>query len=113
MNDQLHWFAPITFSKGSDGKTQIMKMGGVASTTDKDEQGESLQPKGYDIKYFKENGLMNWNHQTGKDPLAYIGRPTRVEITKKGLELDCELFNTNPRAKQVYQLAEILKAQGV
>jgi hypothetical protein len=92
----------------------IMKMQGIASTTSKDSDGENLNPKGYELDYFLDKGFMNWNHQTNTDPLAIVGRPTEAKITKGNeLGIGFKLFGSNPRAKEVYRLGEILEEQGL
>lgn len=114
INNDLSFFAPITLTKGTDAKGQkVLRLGGIASTSREDADGEFLNPGGFDLDFFLKKGFMNWNHQTGKDPLAYVGKPTKGEITTKGLEIECELFANNPKALQVYQLGEVLEANGM
>lgn len=113
QEDNFKFFAPIHISKGKDGKgATVMKMKGVASTSTEDSDKESLDPNGFDLKYFLDHGYMNWNHQTNKNPLSIIGRPTSAKINKGKMEIECELFDYNPLAKDVYKLAEILEKQG-
>jgi len=112
--DDLRFFAPIDISKGKNKEgVEVMKIAGIASTSRQDSDGEFLNPKGFDIDYFMKKGFLNWNHETSKNPLSYIGRPTKGEITNRGFEIEGELFANNPKAKQVYQLGEILKSNGM
>lgn len=96
----------ITKSKGKDGKI-TMKVGGLASTSTTDMDGESLESSGLDISYLKNKGIINWNHN--KSPNAIIGEPTSATISKAGLHVECELYPDNDLAKQVYSLAETLE----
>ena len=106
-------FAPVHLVKGTDAQgNKKMRLAGIASTSSKDADGEYLDPNGFELDYFMKYGYMNWNHQTSKDPLSLIGKPTEAVKKAEGLYVDCELFENNPRAKEVYQLAEILEAQG-
>lgn len=112
-NDTIKMFAPVHLVKGKDSSGKnVMRMEGIASTSSKDADGEFLDPNGFELDYFLKYGFMNWNHQTSKDPLALIGKPTEAVKKAEGLFVGCELFDNSPRAKEVYQLAEILEAQG-
>jgi len=114
QEDNFNLFAPINFIKGKDSKgNTLMKMSGIASTSSKDADDEFLDPKGFELDYFLNFGYMNWNHQSNKNPLAIIGKPTSAKISKGQMILECELFNHNPLAKDVYKLAEVLKTQGL
>ena len=99
--------------KDSNGNV-IMKMQGIASTASKDSDNETLDPSGYVLDYFLDKGFMNWNHQTNTDPLAIVGRPTEAKITKGNeLGIGFKLFGSNPRAKEVYKLGELLEKEGL
>jgi hypothetical protein len=91
---------------GKDGKKKL-KVGGIASTSTKDLDGESLDPNGFDLSYFQNKGIVNWNHN--KSPDAVIGEPTEVKLTEKGLYVEAELYADNPLANSVYSLAETLQ----
>lgn len=91
---------------GKDGKKKL-KVGGIASTNTKDLDGESLDPNGFDLSYFQNKGIVNWNHN--KSPDAVIGEPTDVKLTDKGLYVEAELYADNPLANSVYSLAETLQ----
>lgn len=109
MSENFRFWVPLdTINKSTDkeGRT-IMKVGGIASTKTKDMDGESLDPEGFDISYLKNKGIVNWNHN--KSPNAIIGEPTKANITKAGLHVECELYPDNPLANQVYELAETLE----
>ena len=113
LNDNFSFFTPIQLEKGkSEAGVTVMKMKGIASTNSKDEDGEVLDPNGFDLSYFMKSGYMNWNHQTNQNPLAIIGRPTKSSIENGQMKLECELFDYNPLAKDVYKLGEVLQKSG-
>lgn len=109
MSNFRFWVPLDTIEKATDEKTGkvVMRLGGIASTGRKDTDGEDLDPEGFDISYLKERGIVNWNHN--KSPEAIIGEPTKAEITKKGLHIECELYPDSELANKVYQLATTLK----
>ena len=112
--DNFKFFAPVELIKGKNKEgVTVMKMQGIASTGAQDSDKEFLNPKGFELDYFMKHGFMNWNHQTNKNPLAIIGRPTEASVVKGKLNLSCELFDHNPLAKDVYKLAEVLSSQGL
>jgi hypothetical protein len=114
-NNSIRTWIPVSLSKGKDGngkETTKMKIGGLASTARQDDDGEILDPNGFELDYFLESGYLNWNHQAIKDPSAIIGKPTVAEKTEKGLVIEGELFNSE-KAKQVYALAETLSEHGL
>jgi hypothetical protein len=107
--NNFRFFIPIdSFKKAKDatGKT-VMKMAGIASTKRRDTDGEVLHPNGFDISYLKEKGIVNWNHD--RSPDAIIGEPAVAEIRKEGLFIESLLYPESKKAKQVYNLAEVLK----
>lgn len=112
--DPIH--IPIKLTKGVDknGKA-TMKMNGVLSTTSKDDDGQHLNPAGFDMSDFMSQGFMNWHHQSNKNPMAIIGRPTghTLDKGKNEMNIDFELFPENPMAQQAYQLQEVLEANGL
>lgn len=110
QNSDFKFFMPLEISKGKDASgKEVMKIGGIASTADKDSDGEVLEPEGFDLGYFLKNGFINWHHQSKTNPAAVIGEPTKAEITEKGLYIEGELYKDSPVAKQVWDLAQTLE----
>lgn len=108
MDKNFRFWVPLsTIEKSGTGAIKSMKVGGIASTSKKDMDGESLDPNGFDLSYFKNKGIVNWNHN--KSPDAIIGEPTTAKLTKDGLYVEAELYPDNALAKSVYQLAETLQ----
>jgi len=113
-NNNFSFFSKVKLSKGDDEKSTKMIVSGIASTGSKDADGEFLDPKGFELDYFLDKGFINWNH--GKSPLErVIGKPLikGTEIKDGNMVLTCELFPQSELAKEVYQLGEILEAQGL
>lgn len=88
---------------------QLMKLGGIASTSDEDSDGEFLDPKGFDIKPLLESGMVNWHHQAKGQPATIIGEPTKAEIRPEGLYIETELYPSSKIACDVWELAETLE----
>lgn len=108
MEKNFRFWMPLNLiEKGGEDGNKKLKVGGIASTSKKDLDGEVLDPNGFDLSYFKNKGIVNWNHN--KSPDAIIGEPTDVKLTKEGLYVEAELYPDNPLAKSVYSLAETLQ----
>lgn len=109
MQDDFNFHVPIQFVKSGDGENPEMILAGIASTADKDRQGEMLIPDGFDYTYLKNHGYINWHHQLSKNPEAIIGEPTKVELRKgKGLYIEAKLYSDSDMAKKAYELAQVL-----
>lgn len=114
-NGSFRIFVPAELVKAkSQGGKKKMILKGVASTAVVDSQGESLDPNGFDISYLLKHGYINWDHQSKKDPLSLIGRPTaNTKIEKGQMLIEAELFEDNPRAVDAFQLQGILEKAGL
>lgn len=113
-NSTIRFDAVLQLVKAGEGQSKVMKMRGIASTPSLDADGEYLDPNGFDVSYFLKYGYMNWNHQTNKDPLALVGRPTSAKVNSKGqLEIEFYLFPDSVKAQQIYELQKLLEAQGM
>lgn len=109
MNNNFRFWIPLDkIKKSKDDKgNPVMKLGGMASTSRRDTDGESLDPSNFDIDYLKEKGIVNWNHN--KSPDAVIGEPTKVEKRNGGLYVESMLYPDNALSKSVWELAETLE----
>lgn len=111
MKSNFKFFVPIdSFEKAKDdnGK-RIMKIKGVASTTDEDTDGEFMDPNGFQLDYFTDYGFLNWHHQVKNNPLAIVGEPTKAVIKNNQFHVEGFLYDENPLAKQIYDLGEVLQ----
>lgn len=86
-----------------------MVLGGIASTADKDADGEYLDPKGFDINPLLTSGLVNWHHQAKGQPATIIGEPRKAEIRKEGLYIETVLYPSSKIAHDVWELAQTLE----
>lgn len=109
-NNDFKFFVPIEISKAKTASgEQVMKIGGIASTMDKDTDEEILDPNGFDLSYFLNQGYLNWNHQAKDNPAAIVGEPTKAEIRNNQLYIEGILYNENPLAQKVWDLANTIK----
>jgi len=113
-NDNFKFFIPLEFEKAKNSKTgqEDMCIKGIASTADRDSDGEILDPSGFELDYFLKNGFVNWHHQSKNDPNAVIGEPTKASITKGGLYIEALLYKDSELAKKVWDLAQTLEKSG-
>src|SRR5574344_2080670 len=88
---------------------RIMRLGGIASTSDEDSDGEFLDPKGFDIKPLIISGMVNWHHQAKEHPDTIIGEPSKAEIRPEGLYLETDLYPSSKVACDVWELANTLE----
>ncbi|HNQ21397.1 MAG TPA: hypothetical protein PKI46_10085, partial [Bacteroidales bacterium] len=108
--DNFKFFVPLEIEKAKDSQgNEVMKIAGIASTADRDSDGEVLDPSGFDLSYFMNNGFINWHHQAKDKPEAIIGEPTKAEIRKEGLYVEGLLYPESKLAKQVFDLAKGLE----
>ena len=107
---RFKFWCPVEISKAKDkdGK-EVMRLGGIASTMDKDADGEFLDPSGFDISDFKKSGVVNWHHQAKNSPATIIGEPRKAEVRKDGFYVETDLYPTSELAREVYELAEVLQ----
>lgn len=109
--ERFKFWCPIEKSQDLDPTTgePVMKLGGIASTSDEDSDGEFLDPKGFDIKPLLESGMVNWHHQAKGQPATIIGEPTKAEIRPEGLYIETTLYPSSQVAHDVWNLAQTLE----
>lgn len=103
----------IEIEKSEDNNSTTSRkiiIGGWASTSALDFQGEEVDPLGIDDSYFKENGWIDWEHD--KDEI--IGTPTANCFTdaEKGLYVEAVLFADNPHVQKMLQITDNLDKVG-
>ncbi len=111
MEKKFQFFADsisIEKAKDKDGN-EIMRLGGIASTKDKDADGEFLDPAGFDTSYFENEGVVNWHHGAKSNPETIIGEPSKVEMRPEGMYVEVDLYKDSPMGKKVYDLAKVLE----
>lgn len=110
-DDKFSFWCPIgRIEKATDEAGEpVMRIGGIASTMDKDADGEYLDPTGFDVDPLKKSGMVNWHHQAKNSPAAIIGEPSKVELRPEGLWIESDLYASSPMACEVYELAKTLE----
>ena len=99
--------------KGEDGKNiEKMTIAGVASTTDRDADGEVIDPNGMELQYFLQKGHINWEHLGHYDPSAIIGYPVGAEIKDDKLHIKAELYPENEIAVKAFKLMKAMNKAG-
>lgn len=93
--------------KNKDGKRWIC---GIASTADKDLQGEIVEQSGLDLSYFLKHGYLNNDHKPGF--ANKVGQPTEAKLTKDGLWIKGFLFKNHSVADEIWELMNSLDASG-
>ena len=113
IEDKFKFWCPIEKAKETiiDPTTgeEVMRLGGIASTSDEDSDGEFLDPKGFDIKPLLESGMVNWHHQAKGQPATIIGEPSKAEIRPEGLYIETDLYPSSKIACDVWELAQVLE----
>lgn len=107
--EKFRFWCPLDISKAKneDGE-EVMRLGGIASTMDKDADGEFLDPSGFDIADFKKSGVVNWHHQSKNSPATIIGEPHKAEVRTEGFYVETDLYPSSELAQEVYALAQTL-----
>ena len=113
IEDKFKFWCPIekaqeTIIDPTTGE-EVMRLGGIASTSDEDSDGEFLDPKGFDIKPLLESGMVNWHHQAKGQPATIIGEPSKAEIRPEGLYIETDLYPSSKIACDVWELAQVLE----
>lgn len=88
----------IKSSKAEDG---VIRITGMASTSDTDRIGDIIEPRAWKegLKNFSKNPILLFNHDYNKP----VGKVTDWSITDKGLEITGEISKA---AKKLYKLIE-------
>lgn len=98
-------FIPAELEKGNqDGEWRIR---GLASTSNKDRQGEIVSQDGLDLSpIFKKRAVFNDNHKPGIENV--VGIIDGAKKTEQGLVLEGRLFKNHDKAKAIYQIMNSL-----
>lgn len=105
--------AELLEKSGDENSSDKMTIGGIASTMDKDTDGEFLDPNGFDLTYFLTQGTVNWNHKSKDNPDMVIGEPVKAEIVPgKGLYVEASLYPDSDMAKKVWKLMKVMNKSG-
>lgn len=119
--ETIHFFMPFEKSfvdlaganleKGvKDSNPYSWKIGGLASSNDKDLDGEYIEPTAFDTDYLVRFGFFNNDHQKG--PEHKVGIPTKAVVTDRGLWVEGYLLKDIPAAQGIYRLMQTLAKGG-
>ena len=117
MSESFNFWTPISsIRKGGDGRPEDMLIEGIASTNEKDADGEHLDPRGFELGELLSKGYFNWHHDIS-EPSCIIGEPLQAEVKEldngyHGLFIKGRLYVGNKKAEQVYSLAKALEKSG-
>lgn len=115
QEDKFSIFIPIEIEKSNktgEERYDNMRFKGIASNPNlgDDKQGQWLDPSGFSLKQFLEEGSINWHHRWKDKPTAIIGEPTAARITKANeLYIEGKLYKDSTLAREVYDTAEIME----
>lgn len=101
--ERFHFWMPVEVIKKSEGERIIQ---GIASTPDRDLQGEVVMQNGIDYGYFMKKGWINDDHNKG--PEHKVGEPLECKITKKGFWVKARLYKGLDRAEHWWKLIKAL-----
>lgn len=111
MTDKFNFFLGFDISKSKsenyeelgDYKYENMVFEGVASDDSVDDEGESMNPDGFDIKRFLKSGLFNLDHLTSRSPTNksrfWIGEPLDAWVKDNKLFVKGKLWKHSPEAR--------------
>lgn len=105
LKDTFNFVMPAELVKSDDGS---WKVAGLASTSNRDLQGEVLLPDGMDLSPVDSGkGLINWDHKmTGPEDI--IGSLDSYSKTSSGLYITGRLFKNHAKAQAVHGILSSL-----
>lgn len=100
--------------KEGNSKYGNMIVAGRASVNQPDRQDEILEPSGYILDDFLNNGLINLEHfPTRKgDPDYYIGEPIDAYVKDNEFFIKGKLWKDHPKAQKLWDTLLIMKSSG-
>lgn len=99
---------PVELVKSDVEDENGWKIRGLASTDDKDMQGEIVKQTGLDISPIKKgSGWINYNHSNSPEDI--VGKLDDADITNKGLMVEGYLFRKHKRSQAIYQILKSLE----
>lgn len=123
INEKVNFYAPIKIiSKGivnadsdiigrdvTDFKVDDdMFLEGLASSEQKDLDGQILKPSGFITDYFLKSGFINFNHNTQYSVDSIIGEPVDAKAQGSNFYIKSRLYSWSNLAKSIYSVAQNL-----
>lgn len=118
--DEFKSFSPISIEieksvkDGGGYDYDNMIFHGVASDNSKDVDGDTLEPSGYDLSFFKKQGFFNLEHLTkiGKDPYFWVGEPLEAKVKDDKLFVKGKLWKDHPLARSIWETMNVMQKSG-
>lgn len=110
-NDIFKFNVPIDIVKSENSEVESeWRIGGYASTSTEDRQGDEILQKGLDFSDFVNFGWLNYDHDNSK----IVGYPDKdkCRIDKKGFYVEGTLLRGVELAKSIWETAIALKKSG-
>jgi hypothetical protein len=101
---------PAQIIKGGNKTNGKRWIQGIASTNNKDLQGEIVTQKGIDTSYFINHGYFNNDHKPGAE--NKVGVPTDCKITKDGLWVKGYILEGKKAADDIWEHMTSLTKSG-
>lgn len=123
-NDKFNFFVESSvpediykaaINKKDDSRYDNMIVEGIASTSDKDKQGEELVPDGYDISSFLAEGMVNLEHFTSRKGGAewWIGHPIDARVRNNEFYIKAKLWKGQKHAQDLWDTLLAMKKNKV
>lgn len=108
--DKFSFYLPLDVVKSGESVTDEWRIGGYASTSSEDRQGDEIIQKGLDISDFVNHGWLNYDHQSD----IILGYPdkSKCEINKKGFYVEGTLLKGISQSKNIWETAIALQKSG-
>lgn len=108
--NNFNFHIPLDIVKATNAQgEEVLRLKGVAATKDRDDDGEIIDPNGFDLDYFLNYGFVNWHHGAKDNPATIIGEPVSAIIKNSELHVEVDLYPESEMARSVYALAQTLK----
>lgn len=105
-SNDFKFYVPIDIQKANNKEGKLI-LEGLAGDGGKDAQGENLDYSAFDISRMF---YVNWEHS--KEPSDVVGVISEKKIQKGKIFLRTELFEDNPKSRDIYALAKNLEKYG-
>lgn len=110
MTDNFSFCLPVDIIKSENPESDEWRIGGYASTSSEDRQGDEIIQKGLDYSDFVNFGWFNYDHDNSK----ILGYPDKEKcrIDSKGFYVEGTLLKGIELAKNLWNTAIALKKSG-
>jgi len=118
-DNKFNFFVPVEFEKSkkedsSKNPYDNMVFWGEASDNSKDQEGEVLEPNGFDFSYLLTKGFMNLDHlskRTG-NPKFIIGEPIEAQVKDNKFYVKGKLYKDSQLARDFWDTIKTLQSSG-